>query len=101
MTDWKNKRSCLWLIGLLIIAFNANAQFTQRIRGTLVDQVLQKPIAGATVSLRLPGKITQTDSSGNFRFSDVPVGLQQIRISHISFKEVSLENLVVNAGKEL
>src|SRR5687767_3319927 len=101
MTDWKNNRYCLWIISLLIIAFNANAQFTQRIRGTLVDQVLQKPIVSATVSLPLHGKTTQTDSSGNFRFSDVPVGSQKIHISHISFKELLLENLVVNAGKEL
>ena len=101
MTRWKNKKICLWIIGLLIITINANAQFTQRIRGTLVDQVLQKPVAGATVSLPLIGKTVQTDSSGNFRFSDVPVGAQKIHITHVSFKEVLLENLVVNAGKEL
>ena len=85
----------------MISALNANAQFTQRIRGTLVDQVLQKPVAGATVSLPLHGKTTQTDSSGNFRFSDVPVGSQKIHVTHISFTEVLLENLVVNTGKEL
>jgi hypothetical protein len=62
---------------------------------------LQKPVPGATVSLPLIGKTTQTDSAGNFRFSNVPVGSHQIRISHISFKEVLLENLVVNAGKEV
>jgi hypothetical protein len=101
MTYWKNKKTGLWIIGLVIVTINANAQFTQRIRGTLVDQVLQKPVPGATVSLPLIGKTTQTDSAGNFRFSNVPVGSQQIRISHISFKEVLLENLVVNAGKEL
>ena len=101
MTHWKNKRTGLWIIGLLIVTINANAQFTQRIRGTLVDQVLQKPVPGATVSLPLIGKTTQTDSAGNFCFSNVPVGSHQIRISHISFKEVLLENLVVNAGKEL
>ena len=89
------------LLAILIIAINANAQFTQRIRGTLFDQVLQKPVAGATVSLPLIGKTTQTDSSGNFRFSEVPVGSQKIHITHISFKEVLLENLVVNTGKEL
>ena len=101
MTRWKNKRISLWMIGLLMVTINANAQFTQRIRGTLVDQVLQKPVAGATVSLPLIGKTVQSDSSGNFRFSDVPVGSQKIHITHISFKEVLLENLVVNAGKEL
>src|SRR5688500_6209588 len=101
MTHWKNKRICLLIIGLLIITINTNAQFTQRIRGTLVDQVLQKPVVGATVSLPLVGKTVQTDSSGNFRFSDVPVGSQKIHITHVSFKEILLENLVVNTGKEL
>ncbi|HVG42479.1 MAG TPA: carboxypeptidase regulatory-like domain-containing protein, partial [Chitinophagaceae bacterium] len=90
-----------WMIVLLLLATNSYAQFTQRIRGTIVDQVLQKPIIGATVSLPLYGKTVVTDSTGSFRFSDVPVGIQKLMISNIGFKDLALDNLVVNAGKEL
>ena len=78
----------------------SHAQFTQRIRGTVVDGVLQKPIAGASVSLVSINKTVITDSTGNFRFTEVPVGNQQITVSHIGFKDAILENIVVNAGKE-
>ncbi|MBS4064605.1 MAG: TonB-dependent receptor [Chitinophagaceae bacterium] len=76
------------------------AQFTQTIRGTVNETVLQTPVAGATVNL-MGNKSVITDSLGNFRFSNVPVGTHTIRITHVSFKEAVVANLTVNAGKEL
>ena len=100
MTQRKNLRHLL-LIGLLIATNYSYAQFTQRLRGTITDQLLQKPIAGITVSLPNLNKTVLTDSSGIFRFADVPVGTQQLRISHVGYKEISIDNVVVNAGKEV
>ena len=97
----KNMSGSFWMMVLLLLATNSYAQFTQRIRGTVVDQVLQKPIVGATVSLPLTGKTVLTDSTGSFRFTDVPVGIHKLVISNIGFKELAMDNLVVNAGKEL
>jgi hypothetical protein len=97
----KNKIRSIGIIVLLPGYIQSNAQFTQRIRGVVVDHVLQKPVAGATVSLLSIHKTVSTDSLGNFRFTDVPVGNEQIQISHIGFKEVYLENIVVNTGKEV
>ncbi len=101
MTHKKSKRKWFWMIGLMLLATDSFAQFTQLVRGTITDQVLQKPVAGATVSLPIIGRSVQTDANGNFRFADVPVGAQKLHITHIAFKELLLENLVVNAGKEL
>ena len=86
---------------MLVGSLHSNAQFTQRLRGTVLDQILQKPVAGASVSLTSINKTVITDTLGNFRFADVPVGNQQVIISHIGFKQASLENIVVNAGKEV
>lgn len=97
----KNKIKSLGVIVLLFGFMQSNAQFTQRLRGVVVDQVLQKPVAGATVSLLSVNKTVSTDSLGNFRFTDVPVGNQQIHISHIGFKEAFFENVIVNTGKEV
>jgi hypothetical protein len=85
---------------LLAGSILSHAQFTQRIRGSVVDQVLQKPVAGASVSLLSINKTVTTDSTGSFRFANVPVGNQQIIVSHIGFKDAFLENIVVVAGKE-
>jgi hypothetical protein len=97
----KNKKKCIWTMVLLAGSILSHAQFTQRIRGSVVDQVLQKPVAGASVSLLSINKTVTTDSTGSFRFANVPVGNQQIIVSHIGFKDAFLENIVVVAGKDL
>lgn len=95
----KNKK-WLWLMMMMIGSICSHGQFIQRIRGTVVDGILQQPVSGASVSLISGNRTVTTDSSGNFHFADVPVGNQQIAISHIGFKNAFLENVVVNAGKE-
>ena len=89
---------------LLLLSFTANAQqttvFTQSIRGTILDNILQTPVVGATVTLQGTGKSVSTDANGNFRFSGVPLTSQKLLISHTGYKEVFAENIVVNSGKE-
>jgi hypothetical protein len=97
----QNKKKWLWTMMFLTGTIFSHTQFTQRMRGTVTDQILQKPVAGATVSLLNAGKSVTTDSLGNFRFSEVPIGNHQLVVTHIGFKQVFLENLIVNAGKEV
>src|SRR5687768_4724058 len=89
---------------LVMLCFRTNAQqttvFTQSIRGTVVDNILQSPIADATVTLFGSGKSVSTDANGNFRFSEVPLTSQKLVFSHKAYKETVAENIVVNAGKE-
>jgi hypothetical protein len=73
---------------------------TQQLRGVVVDNVVQTPIPGATVSLPALGLTTVTDANGAFRFPAVPIGVRQVAISHVSYKEVLLDNITVISGKE-
>ncbi|GAB3011068.1 carboxypeptidase-like regulatory domain-containing protein [Spirosoma pulveris] len=77
--------------------------FTQTIRGTVVDQSLQTPLPGATVTLLTssPMKGTSTDASGQFRLTQVPVGRQTLQISVVGYKTATLQNITIDAGKEL
>jgi len=88
---------------LILLAFSKNtfAQFTQTIRGTVVDQVVQSPVDGATVTLSGSGTSVITDAKGNFRINNVAVGLQTILITHTGYKESVVANIQVNAGKEV
>lgn len=95
-----SRRICFLFIVFNFIVGISVAQFTQTIRGTVNESVLQTPVAGATVTL-LGNKSVITDSLGNFRFYNVPVGNHSIRITHVGFKEAVVANLTVNAGKEL
>ena len=85
----------------LSFLFNSiQAQYSQQFRGTVTDQVLQQPLAGATVTINPIGKSVVTDEAGIFRFSSIPVGSYRISISYTGYKERVLENIAVNSGKE-
>ena len=85
---------------LSLLFISAQAQYSQKFRGTITDQVLQQPLAGATVTISPLGKSVTTDDAGVFRFSNIPVGSYSITISYTGFKDGVLENIAVNSGKE-
>ncbi len=76
---------------------------TQTVRGTVVDKISQAPLPGAIVVLvnSEPLVGVSTNEEGKFSFSKVPVGKQSLKISFIGYKEAVMQNLSVNAGKEL
>jgi hypothetical protein len=90
------------LLGMILslLSLFAHAQYTQTLRGTIVDQVLQKPLAGATVTIKTLNRSIITNDEGVFRFKNLPIGSYQLTITYAGFKEASLENIVINTGKE-
>src|SRR5688572_25328393 len=89
----------VFVFALSLFVINTNAQYLQQFRGTVTDQVLQQPLAGATVTISSLGRSVVTDETGFFRFSNIPVGSYRIIISYAGFKEGVLENIAVNSGK--
>lgn len=96
------KTIILVLVGFCLISTNMYAQ-TQTVRGTVVDKIAQSPIPGATIVLLYSEPVIHATSNedGNFSLSNVPVGSQSFRILYSGYKEVVLQNITVNAGKEL
>ena len=90
----------VFAFALSLLFINAWAQYSQQFRGTVTDQVLQQPLAGATVTISPLGKSVLTDDAGIFRFKNIPVGSYRISISYNGFKEGVLENIAVNSGTE-
>jgi hypothetical protein len=93
------KAACL--LFALCIALNVHAQLIQTIRGTVADEVLQKPIEGASVIIAETKTGTLTDADGNFRFNNVPVGKVTIIVSYVGYKDNAVAGITVNAGKEI
>ena len=87
-------------LSLFVKINSLQAQYTQLLRGTVTDQVIQQPLPGATVSIASLGKSVITDAEGNFRFNAVPVGSYRITVTYMGFKEGVLENITVISGKE-
>ena len=86
---------------LLSASFNGIAQYTQTIRGKVVDQLLQQPIAGATVQIQGLNRSVVSEEDGSFRITAVPIGNYHISVTHLSYKPSFVENVVVNSGKEV
>ena len=69
----------------------------------MVDKIAQSPIPGAmVVVMNLDPMIhSQSDEEGKFNLQNVPVGNQSFLITYMGYKDVVLQNIPVNAGKEL
>ncbi|MGK9119159.1 carboxypeptidase-like regulatory domain-containing protein [Olivibacter jilunii] len=56
------------------------------------------------VTIRLASNLSKTtlsDSSGNFKLTDIPLGRQRFIITAVGYEPLSLNNIIVTAGKEV
>ena len=87
----------------VLFSFGANAQLTQTIRGTVVDEASLAPLPGVKLvlldSTQRKGAITDLD--GNFSIEEVPVGRLSLRITFFGYKSKIMSNLDLTSGKEL
>lgn len=88
---------------LLLVTLSTFAQPTQTVRGKIVDKESKFPLIGVTALLLNNAAQpvgTVTDVDGNFRLPSVPVGRQTLRFTLVGYKEILLNNIVVEAGRE-
>ena len=97
------KKLLLCILLLQAICFAFSQQITQTIRGTIVELNSEIPVAGASVVLLdtepLIGVVS--DSEGEFRLENIPVGRHTLQISFVGYKTVNLPALDLISGKEL
>jgi hypothetical protein len=75
---------------------------TQTVRGVVTERSINIPLAGTTIQfIDLENLKVISDSMGRFRILHVPVGRHSLRLSHVGFKPIVLNNLSVESGKEL
>lgn len=96
----KGKMRIILALVFVVLLNPLQAQYTQQLKGTVTDQVLQQPLQGATVFIEGLGISAITDSDGVFRFKNLKVGNYKLLISFSGFKEAMLDNIVINSGKE-
>lgn len=95
------------IISTIIIVLFSQVFFaqniTQTIKGTVSDKSIKSPLIGANVILlnTNPMRGAAVDEEGHFKITGVPVGKHSLKITYIGFKDIVLNNIVVNSGKEL
>ena len=76
--------------------------FVQDIKGKVFDADSKTPLWGAAIfvmdSKPLIGCVT--DSIGDFKLKNVPLGRHNIKLSFIGYEEVFIQNVLVSSGKD-
>ncbi|GLR19148.1 TonB-dependent receptor [Portibacter lacus] len=86
------------------LAIFTNAQITQVVRGTVVDQESQFPLIGVNVAIpTADGSFLggTSDLDGNFRIEGVPLGRMSITFSYLGYNDAQLTDIIVNSAKEV
>jgi hypothetical protein len=75
---------------------------TQTVRGTVVDEQSGNALSNATVVIEGMGTSGDiSDSLGNFKLKNIPIGRQTFRVSLIGYEEAFIRNVEVTSSKEL
>jgi hypothetical protein len=100
---FQNTRTKCFVTGLLCIIVNTCFSQTQTVRGTVIDHISQSPIPGATIKMTGLDSVIGclSDEDGKFSLPRVPVGNRTLEVTFSGYKPVIMQNLTVNAGKEL
>ena len=97
----KDLKSLFIFLLILSWTFQLTAQnYTQSVRGQIVDRDNGHPLSGVGVQITGTDLQTLTDSNGTFRLSQVPAGRHTLEIRKEGFQPYVLPDMVVNAGKE-
>lgn len=84
----------------LIVPLYSYAQLSQTIRGRVLDKESKYPLTSATVRVVDAALGGLTDTLGAYRIAGVPIGRRTVRITRVGYKEVLLNNIIVDAGRE-
>ena len=82
-----------------IVVTSASAQQVGSIRGTVVDEDLEAPLAGAQVTISETGARAIASDGGNFVFSEVPPGTYTLVFTKEGYDRQLKTNVVVAAGQ--
>lgn len=97
-----HNRFYITCIALLISFLGNSQQFTQSLRGTIIDFDTKTEVPFATVSIleSNPLRITSSNEFGEFRFDSIPLGRISIKITAVGFQDLILPNILLESGKE-
>ncbi len=96
-------RKLFFVFGLFLVSYTALGQYTQTVRGKVVDNEMSYPLAGATVQI-ITADTTQeyvafTDTLGDFSIPKVPIGKHELIVTYFGYTDKSV-TVEVNSGRE-
>ena len=91
------------LLLFLLVGNISGQEYTQVIRGKVVDAESQNSVSYASVSVITvnPTIGVITDTNGNFRIDKISVGRHNIQISFVGYETKIIPELMITSGKEV
>lgn len=89
--------------GCLVSGFTQQTIYTQTVKGVITDEQSGNIIKGVTVTVDgiKPPIQAISDSLGNFKLKQVPIGRQTLRISCLGFEDAIVQNLELTSSREV
>ena len=99
----KRTNILLALMIISILSFSQSMEYTQTVRGKVIDKFTQITLPGATIIVLNTDPVigTTTNIDGEFKIKNIPVGRQNIKISYIGYHARVISNLNLTSGKEI
>lgn len=88
------------VIFLLFTVITNAQEFNQTLRGSVRDGDTQQLMEGVSVQLEGSDKGAVSDSLGNFRIENIPIGKYSLKLSFVGYKTVELSPVILESGKE-
>lgn len=85
---------------LFLISLSAHGQNQQTVRGNVLEKDTRQPVENALVKILNTTFTTRSDINGSFRIAGVPAGRYDIEITHLTYKAVVLNNIIISSAKE-
>lgn len=99
------KGICLLTVAILFFLnpLHAQCDYTQTIRGVILDKHSQVTLPGASVVLLNSDPLigVSSDVNGKFRLENIPVGRHSLQFSFMGYEPVVINNVDLGSGKEL
>jgi hypothetical protein len=76
----------------------------QTIRGTVFDTEIKTPLLAATIAVYDGSTLVEasiSDTNGNFRFENIPVGRYSVVCSYVGYRQAYISDVILSAGKEV
>jgi hypothetical protein len=94
--------SLLFIISTTFCLKAQTIQYTQTIKGTVVDEQSGNVLSNVTVMLDGSNSIAAiTDSTGVFKLFNIPIGRQGVRASFSGYEPAMVQNIEVTSSKEV
>ncbi len=94
------KKLIVVLFALFIVNTIFAQNYTQTVKGKIIDVDNHMPLIGVTVILMNSDPLvgTITDIEGNFKLENIPVGRQSFKFSYMGYEETYRSNIMIATG---